>query len=250
MLRRSSRYLCLLTLLGLLACGNQGFAAVTVREGSPVPEPTVTSGRGAANPTPAARGGTTPTPGRPEQQPTPPRQSRATATRVRTATPGTQNPLGTIPQGWKIYRGTAESPFAIAYPPDWQLDDSQANVGRIVFTSAGESEVAIVDTVGDVPPGISPSVLRDRWFESWADRLCTQTADEETGTAQAAGLTFATVGGLCDANGTSLYLYTGIAQRDGAGWGFVFLSRAPRFQDNARLYFAPMLGSLNIYDNP
>lgn len=251
MFRVLGRGLCLVAILALMACGGQGFAADAVREASPTSATAPTTGRGGANPTSPARGGaTTPTPTGAAGQGTAPRASRATASRVRTVTPGTQDPAGAIPPGWQVYRGTAEAPFAIAYPPDWELDEAPARNGRVLFNSPTGAEIAIISSVGEPPPGVNPTLLRDRWFETWTDDLCSQTANEETGAVRASGLNFATVGGVCDANGATVYLLTGITLRDGVAWGFAFVSRYPRFQDNLRQYFGPMLNSLNIYDNP
>ena len=76
-------------------------------------------------------------------------------------------PNGTIPAGWLVYRGPAYFPFAIAYPPDWTLDDSLLPEQRVIFLEgpdAGTYNEEIYIEFGDTATGANIDVQRDDFF--------------------------------------------------------------------------------------
>jgi hypothetical protein len=227
--------------------------------GSPTPPPSFApTGTVAqpASPTIVATGGPRPSIATPTVPPTPP---TATAPRATPATPATPPlaspvqatpspaPLGTVPPGWQVYRGSL--PFVIAYPPDWKVDESQLAISNSVYFFApveDQSVFLVIATTG--APEASPNldVLRDQWFRS-RTQVCTDFAIQETGQAVASGLTFATVGATCDLATGLAYSYTGLGLRGNVPWIFEFNAPYEGYGARVAEAFGPMLATLNIH---
>jgi hypothetical protein len=180
----------------------------------------------------------------------------ATATRGTTVATGTRRPvsasplppLGDVPPGWKIYRGTL--PFVIAYPPDWIVDESQLAQGLVYFYAPvpDRSIFVVIATTGEPETNPNLDVLRDRWFKS-RTRQCLRFAVEATGQEQHAGVDFATVGATCDLPDGLAYSYTGIGIRRQVPWIFEFNAPYGAYNVAQAEVFLPMIGTWNIYDD-
>lgn len=181
---------------------------------------------------PPATPGTPATPSRPAASP-----GRGTATPM---------PLGSYPAGWRVYQGLL--PFAIAYPPDWTVDESQIGNNLVYFFAPvpDESIFVIVATTGAPGETTNLDILRDRWFQS-RTRACPEAGIDQSGQEVLNGITYATVGATCDLPTGLAYSYTGLGVRGTVPWIFEF--NAP-FDDYAAMLaavFRPMIETLNIY---
>ena len=228
------------------------------RSTSATPSPTPTAGVAAiATPaTPATgaprTGGATPTlPPTPATATAPPATPATAASPQRpgaspgagTATPG---PLGSYPADWRVYRGRL--PFAIAYPPTWQVDESQLDRNLVYFFAPGadQSIFVVIATTGAPERDINLDQLRDRWFQS-RTRGCAQAAIDQAGREVVSGITFATVGATCDLPTGLAYSYTGVGVRGTVPWIFEFNAPYDRFEATRAEVFRPMIETLNIY---
>jgi len=205
----------------------------------------------------ATIGGTRPGGGTPTLPPTPPTSTAlpptpatpATPTRGSAATPG---PLGSYPADWRIYQGRL--PFAIAYPPNWTVDESQLGNNLVYFYAPGpEKDVfVVIATTAKPEENANLDVLRDRWFQS-RTRGCSRFAIDQSGQEVQSGLTFATVGATCDLPTGLAYSYTGLGVRGTVPWIFEFNAPYDRYAAMLVAIFRPMIATLNIYgrvDNP
>lgn len=201
-------------------------------------------------PTPA-----TPTVAMPVAVATPTANAGATATRgaatgtgrPASATP-LPGPLGVVPAGWRVYRGTL--PFVIAYPPNWIVDESQLGQHLVYFYAPVPDRSTFLVIATTLEPEANPNldVLRDRWFKS-RTRTCDKFAVEETRQEQYAGVDFATVGATCDLPDGLAYSYTGIGIRRQVPWIFEFNARYAVYNTALVEVFGPMITTWNIYDS-
>lgn len=207
------------------------------------PLPTDTPVPPTATPVPAA----TPTP-------------RASATRASasaTSRPATQAatavsraPLGSAPSGWKTYTGSARVPFAIYYPPDWKVDESEAATqGRVKFQSPTPS-VTFTMQVSTQKTTVSIDTLRDAQAKGVAD-TCNASGVEGTSQESYSGVIFDELVQTCDFGQPPLLVF-GIAAGLNSGYPWTFFFSGPRdsIQGSVDTYFQPMLDSLRIYANP
>jgi hypothetical protein len=220
--------------------------------------PTATATR-SAPPTTIATGGPRPSVATPTSPATPATATSARATPTLPVTPATSppatpgrgtatppGPLGVVPAGWHIYQGPL--PFAIAYPPDWTVDESQLSNNLVYFFAPGADQSVFVVIATTAAPQASPNldVLRDDWFQS-RTRGCKQFAVEETGATMASGINFATVGATCDLPTGLAYSYTGLGLRGTVPWIFEFDAPYDDFTAWQADVFDHMLATLNIY---
>jgi hypothetical protein len=162
-----------------------------------------------------------------------------------TATPG--SPLGAIPAGWQVYQGPL--PFAIAYPPDWTVDESQLQSSNLVYffaPGADQNIFLVIATTGAPEESPNLDVLRDRWFQARV-RGCTKFATDQTGQEMLNGITFATIGATCDLPTGLAYSYTGLGVRGTVPWIFEFNAPYELYEAELAAHFRPMIASLNIY---
>ena len=227
------------------ACSVSGTANATVTLGPTVSVVSAVA-TGTATVAGTRPGGATPTlPPTPTATVAPPLPSTpATPTgRGPAATPG---PLGSYPADWRIYQGRL--PFAIAYPPNWTVDESQLNDNLVYFYAPGadRSVFMVVATTAKPEENANLDVLRDRWFQSRTCG-CSRSAVEQSGREELAGLTFATVGATCDLPTGLAYSYTGLGVRGTVPWIFEFNAPYERYAATLAETFRPMIATLNIY---
>jgi hypothetical protein len=203
----------------------------------------------------------TPVPPTATPAPTATSAPRATATRAsasatpRSATPRpatavSRAPLGIAPPGWKTYTGSARTPFAIYYPPDWKADESAATAaGQIKFQSPNPA-VAFTMQVNTQKTTVSIDTLRDAQAKGIAD-TCKASGVEGTDRETYSGVIFDELIQTCDFGQPPLLVF-GIAAGLNNGYPWTFFLSAPRdsIEDSVNTYFQPMLDSLNIYANP
>ena len=151
-----------------------------------------------------------------------------------------------MPAGWKVYSGT-KSPFVIAYPPDWVVDE--AELGKVYFRAPGAVPFALIYTGGGPDPNANVDVLRDQLFKNLT-LPCGKTGIDTTRNETYSGITFATLGSTCDQADGLQYVYTGLGLRNQVPWAFAFFSRYADYEINNRQYFTPMLATLNIFGAP
>jgi hypothetical protein len=165
-------------------------------------------------------------------------------------------PLGVRPDGWKTYTGSARTPFALYYPPDWTVDESRANEGRVYFYAPGVSEPfedalwVLVATTGRAEPGGNIDVLRDQYFSAEIKRPHPEAGIDITRNNTFARITFASLGSTFDVDNRLCYAYIGLGLRDQVPWRFRLNSLYDDYSRRLDSVFAPMIGSLNIYANP
>jgi hypothetical protein len=197
----------------------------------------------------------TPTIAPPTVAATPTIGAGATATRGAVA-PGTARPasatpvpgpLGAVPAGWRVYRGSLS--FVIAYPPDWLVDESQLGQHLVYFYAPVPDRSIFLVIATTLVPEADPNldVLRDRWFKS-RTRTCGKFAVEETRQERYAGIDFVTVGATCDLPDGLAYSYTGIGMRRQVPWIFEFNAPYGVYATALAEVFGPMITTWNIYD--
>jgi len=165
------------------------------------------------------------------------------------ASAGSREPRGAIPQGWNVYRGT-RLPFAIAYPPDWSVDVSGIDNGRIVFRSPGNVGIeTTISAAGKADPTANVDALREQDNKAQA-QACRQSGISFTRYNVYSGITFATVGANCDvAAGLSFY-WIGVGLKEQVPWRFRVTAPKDLYNQNTQTIFNPMMNTLNIYANP
>lgn len=252
-------------LVTLTACGSGAATAVSqVGEPSAAPtvvlSPTATSSPPATATTPAPTATaapptattapptatTAPSPTRPAASPT--TRPRATATTTAARSTG---PSGTVPAGWKVYRGSAQVPFTIAYPPNWTVDESKASSNQISFNAPGNAAIVQIGSTGKSARGANLDVERDAFFRS-VSSFCTKTGIDQTGDEERSGIKFATLGATCDTSGGLAYIFTGLGLNgtNQVPWFYNLIALYGNYQTANTTYFQPMLGTLNVYGNP
>lgn len=165
-------------------------------------------------------------------------------------------PLGARPDGWKTYAGSPRTPFSLYYPPDWTVDESRANEGRVYFYAPGVSEPfedalwVLVATTGRAEPGGNIDVLRDQYFSAEIKRAHPEAGIDVTRNNTFARLTFASLGSTFNVDNRLCYAYIGLGLRDQVPWRFRLNSLYDDYSRRLDSVFAPMIGSLNIYANP
>ena len=172
-----------------------------------------------------------------------------TPTRPAAAAP-TPAPLGTVPTGWKIYRGTSPVPFVIAYPPDWRVDTSSIANGQVYFRPSGPDSTTwmLVATEGQPDPSANIDVLRDNYYNSITS--CTKKAIDRTNTVSYSGITFAGLGLTCDTSNGLLYERIGVGLNKQVPWRYRLNAPYGQYSDLLDSAYSDMLTSLNIYANP
>lgn len=252
-----SAVLCLAVLLA--ACGAPGIPGPS--QPTATPPPTATP-----SPIPTIAPTATPTPLPPTATPVPTATPSPTPTVPPTATPTplpptpTPGPRGAFPQGWKVYPAPgarAALPFAIAYPPDWTVDESRAANGNgfVLFSAPDGVTRVLIGTPGTPAPDGNIDVLRNQYFnEQLSD--CRQKGITVDRYGTRSGITFAEIGATCDVGDGRLYFsYIGLGLKDGVPWRFRLYSLYEQYdrtfcrcdQGNLEKFFAPMFNSLNIY---
>lgn len=153
------------------------------------------------------------------------------------------------PAGWPVYRGT-QVPFIMAYPPEWDVDETSATVGEITFSPrAGAGGFATIG-VRDAVPGRALALARDRQL-TYVTRVCEYGREKEEGAdTSIAGLTFATATATCEleraAGDVDTTFFVGVVVSGGVEWRFAFQCDEDDFADNNAAYFTPMLNSLTL----
>lgn len=161
---------------------------------------------------------------------------------------------GPVPRGWRVYRGRA-LPLVIAYPHTWTVDESNASVGEISFSSPRATVVTTVGMRAQLPAERSLVVARRR-LASFATRGCESgTRQESASTRVMSGVRMATEVAVCatgeeneGASGTLTY-FIGIAHRDAQEWTFVSQVRGADFSVAWTRFISRMLQSVAIYGN-
>lgn len=242
---------CLGLALLLIGCSPSGTPTAT-----PTPAPTRTVAA-AATATLAPTSGPGPGIVTATLPPTPPTATAPPATPTTTATPtrpapspgrgtATPAPAGNYPADWRVYQGRL--PFAIAYPPDWTVDESQLSSNLIYFFAPGQDQsiFLVIATTGMAEGAVNLDVLRDRWIQSRL-RGCDQFAIDQSGQEELHGITYATVGATCDLPTGLAYSYTGLGVRGAVPWIFEFNAPYERYEATLAEVFRPMIQTLNIY---
>lgn len=172
-------------------------------------------------------------------------------TATRTASAGTPipQPNGTLPAGWKVYRGPREFPIVIAYPPDWTVDTSYFPDQAVIFIYGpnGREEQEVVEIVGGMQEAdANIDVLRDDFFQKKSE-FCEKKGIEYTEQRKLSGATFAMLGAACEQSNDLYYLLVASGLKNGDEWSIVMRTRYERKDSVGRAIFDLMLGSLNIY---
>ena len=241
-----------LLLVTLVACGG----ATATTSNPPLADPTATAATAAAS----AAASDAPRFAPPTFTATPPGPSSspraASATATRTATTATRGatpvpqPAGTVPPGWRAYRGTPAFPFVVAYPPDWTVDDSLLPDQRVIYLygpdGRDDTPERIDIEISELGDGSNIDVQRDEFFRQ-ESAFCDQKGIEYTEHSQIAGVAFAILGATCDASNVLSFMQVASGLKDGDEWNI--LMRTPYDRKEARLrdVFNPILASLNIY---
>lgn len=251
-------------LLSLVACGQvtaaDGAATPTATSGAgtvtpaPLPSPTAMSAIGTVAPptatatTPVATATTAPSPTAPATATPPPAATSTPAAAPSPSAAPVLQPTGPVPPGWRQYRGSAVR-FAIAYPSDWTVDESQAGQGLIYFYAPvpDRSVFLVVGTTGMAEAAANIDVLRDRWFHT-RTQGCARFGIEETDQRVVAGSVFATLGATCDLPDGLSYSFTGLGLRHLVPWVFEFNAPYAVYDVALANGFEPMLRTLALAD--
>ncbi len=158
-------------------------------------------------------------------------------------------PKGTIPAGWLTYRGPVSFPFAIAYPPDWTVDDSLLPEQRVVVFYGPDSGVyseEIYIELGQTETGADIDVQRDLFFYSRTD-FCVERGIEYTTRRTLSGVPFALLGATCEGGNALTFLQVALGLNGGDEWSISMRTPYDRKAERLRDIFDPMLATLNIY---
>ncbi len=158
-------------------------------------------------------------------------------------------PKGTIPAGWLTYRGPTYFPFAIAYPPDWTVDDSLLPEQHVVVfygPDSGTYNEEIYIELGDTVTGANIDVQRDQFFYERTD-FCVARGIEYTNRRTISGETFAVLGGTCEAGNALSFMLAALGLKGGDEWRILMRTPYDRKDERLRDIFDPMLATLNIY---
>jgi len=167
-----------------------------------------------------------------------------------------QSPVENAPAGWKTYRGSAQAPFALYYPPDWKVDESKIAKGTVSFDSP-DGLASFQLSAGRASAGANIDVLRDQYFKG-VSSVCDKSGVEGTDYVTVSAIKFAQLVATCDSKATLFLFDVGSGLNGNTEWDFTILSPYKNFskstcQCNAgalELYFQPMFTALNIYGNP
>jgi hypothetical protein len=137
----------------------------------------------------------------------------------------------------------------IAYPPDWNVDDSLLPEQRIVYFYGpdGREGVERIDIeIGQTQTGANIDVQRDEFFHRKSE-FCEQKGIEYTEHRQIAGVAFAILGATCDASNELSFAQVASGLKGGDEWNILMRTPYERKEARLREVFDPMLASLNIY---
>jgi hypothetical protein len=163
--------------------------------------------------------------------------------------------MGTKPSGWKTYSGSPNAPFAMYYPPNWTVDDSDAKNGRVYFYGPGVTEPVanelwvLVATTGIRDPQGNIDVLRDQYFHDQFEDY-PEAAIDITRNNKFSNITFASLGVTFNEGKDLCYAYIGLGLNNQVPWRFRLNSVYADYDQNLDDYFNDMINSLNIYANP
>lgn len=246
----------------LIVCGAAILSACGGTSATIPAPPTATTAAPSDTPAPAA------TVAAPTEAPTPqvtPAAASATAAPAATATSGTaattasRDPRGTPPRGWKTYPGTARIPFAVYYPPDWTVDESEvATKGQVKFFSPTRNPYLLIH-VGTEKTTTSIDTLRDAQAKALA-QSCVRSGVELTQQGTVSGVVFNELVMSCDLadQGQLSVFLLGAGLNHGYPWDITAYSPRKDFNHNTcacpagnvEAFFDPMLNSANIYSDP
>ncbi|MFN8541741.1 MAG: hypothetical protein U0232_30230, partial [Thermomicrobiales bacterium] len=176
---------------------------------------------------------------------TPAASRPATARPVASVTP---QPNGTVPAGWKIYRGGADFPFVVAYPPDWTFDESLLPEQKIVYFYGPEGldNERIDIEFGQTQTGDNIDVQRDTFFYKKSE-FCDQKGIEYTSQRQISGVAFAILGATCDSSNELTFMQVASGLVGGDEWNVLMRTLYDHKDERLRTVFDPMLATLNVY---
>ncbi|MFN8516127.1 MAG: hypothetical protein U0841_26775 [Chloroflexia bacterium] len=261
-LRLGSRLLLLALLTGLVACGNSaatpaaaptkalsGAATATATAAptaiaAPTITPTVAS-TPTAVPTPTATiaPSPSPTPIPPTASPTLTPRPSATATRpVAAPSSPALRPTGPIPTGWKSFSGK-EKPVAIAYPPDWSVEEDQDS---ITFVHPNGVTGVLISALGERAATLGLEQLREQYFTAvtaGCEKTKPQLGEEEQ---IYGGVVFISMGSECSMPDGARWFYIAVGIDRGRAWGILTVEKVAQVYASIDAYFDPMLASLNF----
>jgi serine/threonine protein kinase len=180
-------------------------------------------------------------------------------TNTATSPPVLRTPIGAAPSGWKTYFGTSRAPFAIYYPPNFTVDESDLTKnGSVQFKGPNSAPILSIST-NTTRTTTSIDTLRDEQAKSLA-QICVRSGVELTDRITLSdNVIFDDLLEVCDPpQGTQIVWLIGAALNNGYPWYFDGLSFRKDYSKstcncpsgNLESYFVPMLNSLRIYGNP
>jgi hypothetical protein len=259
MTRTGSLVFVALLLATLAACGGTagpggqvvpaGVTATAVPGAAPTSAPLAPS----SAPVPTAAAVPTPRPSAPVASPRSAAPSTAPGV-VPSAAPTspsatTPRPNGPVPAGWKVYTGTRDFPFVIAYPPDWTVDDGLLPEQRIVYFygPGGRDDAERIDLeISQTGSGANIDVQRDEFF-NLESQFCDKKGIEYTDHRQISGATFAILGATCDSSNELTFMQVASGLTGGDEWNISMRTYYDRKEARLRDVFDPMLATLYIY---
>ena len=181
----------------------------------------------------------------------PPTATAAPPPRYRGPPPVENTPLGAPPGAdWQVYNGHPNAPFALYYPPGWEIDEESAANGLIyVRPPSGPNTWMLVATTGKPEPNANIDVLRDQYYNNTLGE-CTSKAIDRTNYTEYSGLTFAGLGATCETTSGLNYARIGLGLRGQVPWRYRLNAPYGEYSKLLDDFYQPMLASLNIYANP
>jgi hypothetical protein len=176
-----------------------------------------------------------------------------------TSAPVSRAPLGSAPPGWKTYTGNPRMPFAVYYPPDWTVDESDlAAKGQVKFFSPTRNPSLWIH-VNTERTTTSIDTLRDAQAKGLA-QSCVRSGVELTQQGTVSNVVFDELIESCDLadqGQLSVFLF-GVGLNHGFAWDITAYSPRMDFNHNTcgcpagnvEAFFDPMLNSANIYGDP
>ncbi|HET8628059.1 MAG TPA: hypothetical protein VFL91_11595 [Thermomicrobiales bacterium] len=190
-----------------------------------------------------------PTPTAPPPPPTAAPPTAAPAPPAPAPQPTTSTQPASVPAGWLVYHNDTLG-FALAYPPGWRVDESDAAKGVVYVRSPQDNSIWLAISLdGSVQPGVGVDQLRDQFYHD-VTQNCDQAGIDATRYNTVAGVTFASLSATCQ-QGTNLWeYYIGAGLRGGVEWDFQMHALYGQYNTYADQDFSPMLDSLTIYGPP
>lgn len=155
--------------------------------------------------------------------------------------PAALRPVAPVPAGWRSYSGKT-LPFAIAYPPDWTVEEDTASVA---FVHPRGLPGVQISTLGSEFSATTAAQLRDDYYAELTQG-CRDVQLQWTDSDTYGGVAFEDLAALCEnSSGEVRFLYLAVGLQGSTKWA-ILIADTDDYADNIDTFFNPMLATLNF----